>query len=178
MPYKDIEQKRARNREYHALRKAAGYVRPKRDRTEYRKAYYEKNKEKLKAASLDYYHTHKETLKPKRNATAAVYRAENKAAINQRSRAYAEANKDNIKERQRNFRQQHKGKVNAWARAYQLRKMQRTPAWLDQDHHWFITEIYELAALRSKTTHIVWHVEHIVPLKGHDVSGLYVPWNM
>ena len=57
-------------------------------------------------------------------------------------------------------------------------KIQRTPAWLNSEDHWFIKEIYDLATLRSTMTSVKWHVDHIVPLQGENVSGLHVPWNL
>ena len=58
------------------------------------------------------------------------------------------------------------------------KKLQATPEWLTEDDFWLIDEIYELAALRTKTTGIKWHVDHIVPLQGKKVCGLHVPWNL
>ena len=57
-------------------------------------------------------------------------------------------------------------------------KQQRCPAWLTEDDLWFIKELYDLAALRTKTTGIKWHVDHIIPLMGKYVSGLHVPSNL
>lgn len=57
---------------------------------------------------------------------------------------------------------------------------QRTanPPWLTEEDYWLIDEVYSLCRLRSKITGIKWHVDHIVPLKGKDVRGLHVPWNL
>ena len=55
---------------------------------------------------------------------------------------------------------------------------QAKPNWLTQDHKWMIEEIYELRKLRSEATNVEHHVDHIVPLRGKDVCGLHVPWNL
>ena len=41
-----------------------------------------------------------------------------------------------------------------------------------------ISEIYELAKFLTKNTNHLWHVDHTVPLKGKNVCGLHVPWNL
>ena len=55
---------------------------------------------------------------------------------------------------------------------------QAKPKWLTEEHKFFIEEIYSLRDLRTELTGVVHHVDHIVPLKGKDVCGLHVPWNL
>jgi hypothetical protein len=57
-------------------------------------------------------------------------------------------------------------------------KLNRTPIWLTEADHAEIKHIYEVAAKRTKKTGIVWHVDHIIPLRGKTVSGLHVPRNL
>ena len=57
-------------------------------------------------------------------------------------------------------------------------KLQRTPSWLSSEDLWIIGEIYKLSALRTELTGVKWHVDHIVPLQGKNVSGLHVPLNL
>jgi len=73
---------------------------------------------------------------------------------------------------------ENRGKSNAIKKAYKLAKARACPAWLTEDEHWMMYEAYELAHLRSESLGYVWHVDHIVPLRGKTVSGLHVPWNL
>lgn len=53
-----------------------------------------------------------------------------------------------------------------------------TPAWLSKKDKSRIEKEYEIAALLSEATGYSWHVDHIVPLQGHNVCGLHVPDNL
>lgn len=51
-------------------------------------------------------------------------------------------------------------------------KMQRMPKWLSKEQRKDIKEIYRKARERNLV------VDHVVPLRGVNVSGLHVPWNL
>ena len=73
---------------------------------------------------------------------------------------------------------QNPAKANALKAKRRASKMQRTPAWLTEAHFKAIRDIYMQASQLSKTTGVLHHVDHIVPLQGKIVSGLHVPWNL
>ncbi len=60
----------------------------------------------------------------------------------------------------------------------QCAKAKRTPVWLTLEDKWIISEIYDLAKLKTKLTGTKWHVDHVIPLRGKIVSGLHVPANL
>jgi len=54
----------------------------------------------------------------------------------------------------------------------------QTPPWLTKEQRDDIINIYQAAAARTLHTNIQHEVDHIVPLRGENVSGLHVPWNL
>lgn len=71
-------------------------------------------------------------------------------------------------------------KRNPWAAAETQRrrvaaKLNAVPAWANR---FFISEIYDLAARRTKVTGIEWHVDHIVPLQSKVACGLHCETNL
>lgn len=57
-------------------------------------------------------------------------------------------------------------------------KLNATPTWLTQDQLDNIELAYALARYLSKEYGQKIEVDHIIPLKGKDVKGLHVPWNL
>jgi len=76
------------------------------------------------------------------------------------------------------WQKKNKGKVNANTRKYQAAKLKRTPTWLTSFELLHMQCLYQVAAMRSKESNQKWHVDHIIPLQGENVSGLHVPWNL
>lgn len=54
-------------------------------------------------------------------------------------------------------------------------QMQAMPAWVDQKA---LRAVYQEAAQKQAATGKLYHVDHIVPLRGKNVCGLHVPWNL
>ena len=54
----------------------------------------------------------------------------------------------------------------------------RTPKWLTEDDLLHIKCLYQVAAMRTRESGYEWHVDHVVPLHGKNVSGLHVPNNL
>ncbi len=65
----------------------------------------------------------------------------------------------------------NKGKVSAWARIRQAKMIQAIPPWLTAEQLNDIKKFYQ----NRPDGH---HVDHIVPLRGKNVCGLHVSWNL
>ena len=57
-------------------------------------------------------------------------------------------------------------------------KLQRIPAWLTEFDLLKIKCYYQVAAMYTKESGYGWHVDHVIPLQGKNVSGLHVPSNL
>jgi hypothetical protein len=53
-----------------------------------------------------------------------------------------------------------------------------TPKWLNATHRRTMKIIYEACERLTNMTGVKHHVDHIVPLRGKNVCGLHVPWNL
>lgn len=110
----------------------------------------------------------------------------------QKRKAYAD-DPDKFAQRNRNFYARNSEEFSERNRAYYLknvdvfvareaerraRRLQATPKWLSKKHRDWMTALYAIARLRSRIEGVEYHVDHIVPLKGRNVCGLHVPWNL
>ena len=66
----------------------------------------------------------------------------------------------------------------AYQATRRAKKMQATPQWLSEEQMDEIKYIYSVAKDATILTGEPYHVDHIVPLKGKNVCGLHVPWNL
>lgn len=85
---------------------------------------------------------------------------------------------ENTKIVKRRWASAHSEQKNADTAKRRAAKLQRTPLWLTLTHHKQIDRFYWESAEVSKLIGEFYHVDHIVPLQGKTVSGLYVPWNL
>ena len=104
----------------------------------------------------------KANLKKHKTTQAAWYRANSERAKTTQA-AWGRANPD---------------KVNAKAARRHAAKLQRTPPWLTKEHHKQILEWYTLAYDLQWLAEEPLEVDHTIPLRGKNVSGLHVPWNL
>jgi 5-methylcytosine-specific restriction endonuclease McrA len=68
--------------------------------------------------------------------------------------------------------------VRADTKARRRKHRDATPPWLTRNQKSEIRQLYQIAITMTKTTGEQYVVDHIVPLRGNDVCGLHVPWNL
>lgn len=117
-------------------------------RSNYSKKYYLNNKDTINKRCNDYYANNAEFLRGKASINGVIWRKLNPHKVTSK---------------------------NARRRAS---KKLATPNWLTEDHKAEIEKFYILARDCQTITGEPYHVDHIVPLKGKDVCGLHVPWNL
>jgi hypothetical protein len=129
--------------------------------------YYLSNREKLLKEANDYY-------------------KENLGKVKLRSKKYYDQNKDKLLEKTREYHKQNSKELYLKRRDYFFskvaerrgQKLNATPPWLTPDHQKEIEQFYWLARDLKSVTGEQYDVDHIVPLKGKNVCGLHVPWNL
>lgn len=94
---------------------------------------------------------------------------------------YKKNDPDFIKSRNdysKKWREENKDKHCAKEARRRASKIKATPNWLTDKQKHQIGEIYTLCKIITEETREQHHVDHIVPLKGKNVCGLHVPWNL
>lgn len=127
--------------------------------SEQKRAYYQKNRDRLITRSKQRYREKKEEI----SAYHAGWRKKN---FHRKSQS------------DKNWRARNLPKTTAYSNERRARKLRAQPHWLNSFQLAQIQEFYEIAAAMSCQTGIKHHVDHIVPLKNKVVSGLHVPWNL
>lgn len=136
--------------------------------------------------SAEFYKAHKDEV----NARARIWARKNKAKeCARRRKRFAEKPQAMKDARDRHYakhsarllarcakwRAEHPEKIRAYAAERRATKRLATPAWADFD---LIDKVYEKALQLERETGIAHHVDHIVPLRGKNVSGLHVHYNL
>lgn len=76
------------------------------------------------------------------------------------------------------WKQNNKLQVLADNKVRRRKHRQATPPWITRKQKTEIRQIYEIAITMTKTTGEQYVVDHIIPLRSHEVCGLHVPWNL
>jgi len=96
------------------------------------------------------------------------YRKVRKQKLKEAGQQWADENKEKKQAQWREWYSRNKAKQLAKYNFEKAEKIKRTPPWVDKQE---LDKIYE----NRPEGH---HVDHIVPLRGKNISGLHVPWNL
>jgi hypothetical protein len=94
------------------------------------------------------------------------------------NKKFKEDNPDYMREYLRSYYHRNKPLYYRHAVKRRATKLNATPNWLTEEHNNEIQQFYWLAKDLQAITGETYHVDHIVPLKGENVCGLHVPWNL
>jgi hypothetical protein len=92
--------------------------------------------------------------------------------------AWSEKNRHKDNSYKAKWNKDNKDKKLVLTRKRQIGKINRTPRWLSDFDKLKIKCIYSIAAMLTRENKEPWHVDHIIPLQGKNVSGLHVPSNL
>lgn len=98
-------------------------------------------------------------------------------SLNYKKLAY-QANPNKYKARNKNWFVANLDKHNAISKKRKTAKKQRVLPWLTKQHFEEIEDFYTIAKMFQMYTGEQYHVDHIIPLQGKNVSGFHVPWNL
>ena len=130
----------------------------------YKRQWYLDNKERHLAKCQEWVENNRE----KSRGYKAKWRVENRDKINEHSKNMYHENIEEERERNKKYKKNNPGKVKSWAAKRRAAELERTVGWSDD---LVIQMIYEDCPEG-------YHVDHIIPLQGKNVSGLHVAWNL
>ena len=137
-------------------------------RVEYDKCRYSEEREQILAACAEYRRKNPE----KNRERARLYREQNRDALRQKAREkYHQYHARVVK-----WRKEHPDRVREYTRVSQAKRRaieaSARPRWLNDE------QIREMSQKYREALALGLHVDHIIPLRGIDVCGLHVPWNL
>lgn len=107
------------------------------------------------------------------------FKKENTAEYAKYMKQYRQDKALEIKIKNKQWVEANRGVKNSQNAKRKAQKLQACPKWLSKVQLAEIKDMYKQAKeLESIFFNRKFHVDHIVPLQGENVSGLHVPWNL
>jgi hypothetical protein len=142
-------------------------------RKAYQKAYAQRNREKAYQRVKEWRAANPDKWAEQSSRYAKKYPEKSVA----RTKAWKERHPERAAEVDKRTRQKNSARIDANRAKYRAVKLRATPAWLNKGH-WFEIGCVYVYRDALKRAGLNYHVDHIVPLQGKNVSGLHVPENL
>lgn len=140
----------------------------------YMREWYRKNRDRVLAYQTEY-RSDPVVLERERERQARYY-AERAAEIQAKRKASITPERAAARRAwQTKWAKENRVKLIVKANARRMRIKGAMPPWADNSA---IRAVYQEAARRTEETGVPHEVDHIVPIKGRNVSGLHVQWNL
>ena len=130
----------------------------------------EKNKEKRKIQKA----IEHEKYPTKRAEKKSRYVKKHRERVLEQHRTYYKENKEKVDTYNYRWRRENSGIINNLTALRRATKLQATPRWLTKEHLEQIKKFYIESKRLTVETGIQYNVDHIIPLRGENVSGLHV----
>jgi hypothetical protein len=91
------------------------------------------------------------------------------------AKRYRNENKEKVQQSMHKYYKKNRATFFSYNRLRRAQKRKAQPSWVNIKT---ITEIYQEAIRLTALTGTKYHVDHIIPLRGKNVCGLHVPWNL
>lgn len=150
---------RIKNAEYKSVKKREWYLQNREHALQYAKDYVEENKDQVSIKNKRWYENNREYILNK-------------------AKEYYKNNAETQRKKSLEWKLLNRGVATASQRMRELAKRKATPSWLTEEQKEAIKDFYWLAKDLEKVSGEKYHVDHIIPIKGEDVCGLHVPWNL
>ena len=149
------------------------------------KEYYRKNIEKVKQTVKEYRDKNKDTIAIKKREyeknvrNEAWWKEKHTEKRKKQCKNWRNNNSEHVKNYNKKYKTDNLELCKKIASRRVTSKRTKTPKWLTKDHKEQIDKIYkEMRELNNNEGYRAFHVDHIIPLQGSNVSGLHVPWNL
>jgi 5-methylcytosine-specific restriction endonuclease McrA len=103
---------------------------------------------------------------------------ETKERYLERVRVDRAENPEKYRDMEQKYRQANRARMKAKKLRQRDELRSATPRWLSDEQWEAMNAIYKQRDRITEDTGVAHHVDHIIPLRGENVCGLHVPWNL
>ena len=134
------------------------------------KKWYEDNR--------DYYLEYADKNRERIKSYSHAWIRDNYIKYRENTNNWQKKNPERVKEISYNWRKTNKDKHCSAQAKRRSNEARATPNWLTDVQRQEISSFYTKSKELTRTTGIKHEVDHLVPIKGKEVNGLHVPWNL